>query len=161
MGPSRRLSICVAGALLVACGGSNPIATIPPGVWGSIAVEMDVGPNGAALSFCCATGQIPPPLTVDASGHFDYTGSYTTHRGPIIVGRNPTYPARYSGSLNGTSLTLVVTTPANPAPETDTLVFGTHSTALCVCPLFAAQAGEGRAEGARLPLSPDHPPGRP
>jgi hypothetical protein len=138
MGVARRLGAFLLVLGLSGCGTSsgpsNSPTTIPSGVWGALGVEMNVSSSGADISFCCSTGQIPPPLTVDASGHFDFMGTITFMGGPVpITGFKP-QPARYTGSLNGNTMTLIVSTAAGVS-NTYTLTFGTHNTALCVCPL--------------------------
>jgi hypothetical protein len=95
---------------------------------------MDVSAAGAELTFCCATGKIPPPLPLDASGHFDLTGMYSYQAGPVPVGGYPPEPAHYTGVVDGNTLTLNVTTPRF-ASQTYALTFGVHGPANCFCPL--------------------------
>jgi hypothetical protein len=135
MRPLKRLGLVALTLVLPTCGGSTANSTlIPQGVWGSIAVEMDVTASGATINFCCASGKIDPPLTVAPSGAFNLSGTYTRQGGPVPVGGFDPTPATYSGVINGNTMNLVVTAPPLQ-PETFTLTFGTHPTDQCVCPL--------------------------
>jgi hypothetical protein len=134
MDVAKRLGGLALALSISGCGSSSSSATIPQGVWGALGIEMTVGLEGAAITFCCAKGQIPPPLTLDPSGSFDYSGTYIGMSGPIPANGYKSYPARYRGSMNGSTMILVVTTPID-SPRAFILTFGTHNTALCVCPL--------------------------
>jgi hypothetical protein len=135
MGPSRRLGLVLLAIASSNCGGSSSSSpqAIPPGEWGTLGVEMMAGSSGAALTFCCSTGQIPPPLTLDPEGNFDLQGTLTLTGGPVPVDGFKPEQARYTGSVNGNTLNLTVSSPGQNASYV--LTFGKPNTALCVCPL--------------------------
>ncbi len=94
---------------------------------------MTVTQGGATLQQTCANGMLDQPLLLDAASHFDVTGKYTRQLGGPV--RPEAHPARYTGSTDGNTLTLMVM-------ETDdgltfgpfTLTFG-PGTAISPCPL--------------------------
>jgi hypothetical protein len=96
---------------------------------------MTVIQSGATLRQTCASGTLDQPLFLDAASHFDVTGKYTRQvAGPIRP--EDTHPARYTGSTDGSTMTLMVI-------ETDDgLIFGPFTlilglgTAVSPCPLL-------------------------
>ena len=89
----------------------NPSDGRVAGEWGGQHVALTVTSAGAQLEFDCASGEITKPLTVDGQGRFSVEGVYLReHPGPIHVGDDPVrQPARYSGRIDGTTMTLDVT----------------------------------------------------
>lgn len=87
----------------------NNKATI--GLWGGEHIQMQVTENGAEIEYDCAHGTISEPIEVDSAGRFDVKGSFLRERpGPVRKddvrdGR----PARYTGTINGKTMTLTVT----------------------------------------------------
>ena len=101
-------------------------ATIPPGLWGSVQVGMNVTSTGASVTFCCSGGTITGPLNVAPNGSFRLGGDYTTlQQSPV--------PATYSGTLTGNTMNLEVQAPPN-SPWSAKLTFGFRPTAICFCP---------------------------
>ena len=113
---------------------TQPLARVPPGNWGGSEIAMTVTQGGATLQQTCANGMLDQPLLLDAASHFDVTGRYTRQvGGPVLP---DAHPARYTGSTDGSTMTLMVM-------ETDdglmfgpfTLTFGL-GTAVSPCPLL-------------------------
>lgn len=84
---------------------------LPTGSWGGNHVALEVSANGASIEFDCAHGAINESFTVDNNGRFDLRGTYEIERpGPQRIGRSPNSNAvRYTGSVNGTTMTLTIT----------------------------------------------------
>jgi hypothetical protein len=84
-------------------------ASVPSGVWAGEHVVMEVTDVGAKVEFDCAHGTIDEALTLDGGGRFDAVGSFSRERGgPIRAGESRTVPARYSGTLKDSTLTVTV-----------------------------------------------------
>lgn len=83
---------------------------VAAGTWGGAHVRLDVREGGGALEFDCAHGEISEPFATDAGGRFDLSGTYTRESGgPIRIDHPPTArPARYSGRVEGRTMTLSV-----------------------------------------------------
>lgn len=82
----------------------RPDTKLARGAWGGRNISMIVTEVGANLTFRCgAQGVIRGPIEPDAAGQFDLEGTYD----PILVVGGPR-PARYAGSVSGSSLTLTV-----------------------------------------------------
>jgi hypothetical protein len=113
--PASSLSRLALAAVLLtvaaACERSptGPASTrVSPGAWGGDGMLLTVTDSGGTFEQVCAQGTIDRPLTLDAGGRFDATGRYMRQRGgPVREG--DIHPARFSGSTNGTTLTLTVT----------------------------------------------------
>ena len=91
-------------ALLASCSSPSSLH-VPEGEWGGRNLELVVGGTSASGTFKCgAMGRIEQPLVLDASGEFDAPGTYD----PVLVTGGPR-PARYSGSLSGSTLVVTVT----------------------------------------------------
>ena len=101
------------GALMIVLAGcgttTGPDAVIMTGSWGGDHAVLDVTATSASIEFDCAHGTLPVPLTLNR-GTFDVTGDFVQeHGGPIrsdeTVDRQP---ARYTGSVNGSTMSLHV-----------------------------------------------------
>jgi len=85
-------------------------ADLEPGTWAGEHIVMEVTGAGATVEFDCAHGTLDAPLTLDSSGRFDVAGSFTPERGGPTRGDSAsrTVPARYTGSLKDSTLTVTV-----------------------------------------------------
>jgi hypothetical protein len=102
---------------------------VAEGVWGGDHVRLRVREGGAALEFDCAHGEVGATFVVDAEGRFDLPGAYTREGpGPIRIGRLPSAtPARYSGRVEGRTMTLSVKLEGvDRQPTTYTLTRGSE-----------------------------------
>jgi hypothetical protein len=90
------------------------------GTWGGQGLNMTIGAASAILSFDCGNGTIDQPFVADQRGKFDLVGTYVHEfPGPIHPGDPVVHPARYTGTVDGKTMTFTVT-------ETDTgLTIGT------------------------------------
>ncbi len=100
---------------------------VQAGMWGGKHVGLEVTADGAIVQYDCANGTINQPITPDKDGRFDVKGTHVTERpGPARIGREDKgQPARYTGSVNETGMTLTVTlTGTNETVGTFTLKHG-------------------------------------
>jgi hypothetical protein len=102
----------MAATLVLACSASGP--NMPPfdgalalGTWGGENAGMIVGDTAMHLHVGCTYGDVSGRVPVLAGGLFDVSGSYMLRAYPIAVG--PTLPARFTGRLNGATVTITVT----------------------------------------------------
>jgi hypothetical protein len=115
-------------ALVAAC--SNPIAAgdrVQAGRWGGQHVALDVADAGGRIEYDCAHGTLDEPLELDRRGRFDVAGTHVRERGgPQREGEVlPSHPARYSGRVEGRTMTLTVTlTDTGDTLGPFTLTFG-------------------------------------
>jgi hypothetical protein len=86
-------------------------SSLATAVWGGQGIALKVSAKGADVEFDCAHGQIPQPIKLDKHGDFEVAGTFTAeHGGPMR--RDETLqsaPARYSGHVDGDSMSLTVT----------------------------------------------------
>jgi len=119
----------LAAIVVAAC--SNPTAAgdrVRAGQWGGQHVALDVAESGARIEYDCAHGTLDAPLDLDRDGRFEVDGTHVRERGgPQREGEQPAaYKARYSGRVEGRSMTLTVTLPeSGESVGTFTLTFGT------------------------------------
>ena len=101
---------------LAALGGCASVAPGSPltGDWGGERVGLVLDDSGGRLEYDCASGTIAGPLIPGADGTFAATGTHTPGQGGPDRARYvpPSYAARYSGSVSGTSMTLRVEVPS-------------------------------------------------
>ncbi len=106
----------VIGSCAVSSAGRRPAAkhAALTGNWGGDHIGLTLSHRGGRVDYDCGAGSIDAPLVPDAAGRFAVSG---THRpgmgGPARMGvAPPSFPARYSGTVRGTSLQLRVEVPA-------------------------------------------------
>jgi hypothetical protein len=112
-----RVFVCLGMLLLstVACAtsvvGGVDDTRVQTGAWGGEHLALTVTETGAHLEFDCASGDVTEPLTVDREGRLAVDGVYVRgHGGPTRSGEEPDRkPARYSGRIEGNTMTLAVT----------------------------------------------------
>lgn len=132
--PSAHLltSILFVAIALAACSDSSPVAgpkdgKVRPGIWGGDHVGVTVTETGGTLEYDCAAGTIDQPFMLDAAARFDLVGTHVRgHGGPARDGEEPDrHPARYTGRIDGGTMTLTVTmTDLNQPVGTFTLTVG-------------------------------------
>ena len=96
--------------------GADP-RPLPSGNWGGDHVGMEVTPQGARLEYDCAHGTIDEVIAPDEKGRFEARGTH------FREGPGPTRPedqkgeaARYTGEVNGDTMTFTVTLAASEKP---------------------------------------------
>ena len=114
-------------ALAVAAACSSSRANAPPadgllplGNWGGENAGMIVSDTAMHLHVGCTYGDVSGRVTLDANGQFNVAGSYMLHAYPIAVG--PSVPARFSGRLDGNTVT--VTATVDDTVQKKTVVMG-------------------------------------
>ena len=77
------------------------------GLWGGPHIAITVTSAAAHIEFDCASGDIPAAIAVDIHGGFTVDGVFVReHPGPIRPGEADPRPARYSGHVDGTTMTI-------------------------------------------------------
>jgi len=83
---------------------------VATGTWGGEHVGLSVTETGAHIEFDCAHGDIGQPLALDSAGKLSVDGVFVReHGGPVIEGQEEKKPARYTGKVDGKTMTLDVT----------------------------------------------------
>ena len=119
------LASALAAVLWLACwsaGTSLPPfdGALPIGTWGGDSGGMIVGDTAMHLHIKCTYGDVSGRVPIGANGQFDIAGSYMLRAYPIAVG--PSMPARFTGRLDGSDVTVTVT--VNDTVEKKTVVLG-------------------------------------
>lgn len=108
----RQAAILSGLALLAACGSSAASGeqrAVPPGTWGGDHVLLEVAAGGASLELDCAHGTVEGAIQLDTEGRFDVGGTYVQERGgPVREGGEDARPARYTGRVEGKTMTLTI-----------------------------------------------------
>ncbi len=148
---SRLVAAC-ALSLLAACAGSPSAAAPLPsqlalGTWGGDGAGVLVSDTLAHVHVGCTNGDFPRPVALD-SGRFNVAGEYILRAFPIVIG--PPLPARFSGVVRGSLLTLSIA--VNDTVEKKLVVLGPvtitlgREPKLGPCPICRLP---GRMSGAR------------
>jgi len=125
----RRWTVAAASVIAfaaVACSSSRASAPLPSdgllplGNWGGEGAGLIVSDTAMHLHVGCTFGDASGRIVLNANGAFDVAGSYMLHAFPIAVG--PTVPARFTGRLDGNTVT--VTATVNDTVEKKTVVMG-------------------------------------
>lgn len=85
---------------------SDPVTEIA-GTWGGDNAGLIATDSSAHVHIGCTLGDTKAPIHPDVYGNFDVTGTYNVDAYP--VDRGITHPARFSGHVSGSELTLTVT----------------------------------------------------
>ena len=98
---------------------------VATGVWGGQHISIQVGSRSATIEYDCANGVIDGPLTIDASGNFNWRGKHRMERGgPVRQDEKPNeHAATYTGTIKGNTMTLTLKLEGND-DETFTLEKG-------------------------------------
>jgi hypothetical protein len=122
----RRRSLLVTFAFLaillaVAPTPSPTAPRVADGRWGGVGIALDVTASGARIELDCAHGTIDTTLSLDAEGRFDAPGRLVRERpGPVRMDEDDTADqgeaVRYTGRVEGETLTLLVVRPNPPRP---------------------------------------------
>ena len=130
----KRITWLFAGFLIAACSAAPTVAPVdgelPLGTWGGDSAGLIVSDTSMHLHVGCTFGDVSGRIKVAADGSFDVEGNYTLHAYPIAVG--PTDPARFTGKVLGTTLT--VTATINDTAQHTTVVHGPVVVSLGVTP---------------------------
>ncbi len=101
------MSLVVTGSIAAK---SNKMQRVARGIWGGTHIQLEVNARNAAVEYDCANGTINGPLAIDADGKFHWSGTHRRERGGPVRKDAPvhSYPAVYTGSINGDTMTLTV-----------------------------------------------------
>jgi hypothetical protein len=104
---SNHIALIVSLAAAVACHNApgGPITDIV-GTWGGDNVGLIATDSSAHVHIGCTLGDTNGAIRPDADGRFDATGTYNVDAYPID--RGILHPARFTGQIIGTTMTLTV-----------------------------------------------------
>jgi len=146
-------SMSVLALVIGACSSSRASAPpadglLPLGNWGGDGAGMIVSDTAMHLHVGCTFGDASGRILLNSNGQFDVPGSYMLHAYPIAVG--PTVPARFTGRIDGNTVTITATVNDTVAKQTVvkgpvTVVFGAEAK-LGPCPICRRQIVTGRME---------------
>lgn len=91
-----------------AAGCSSATAPIVIGQWGGKEASLTLTAAGGTVAYLCGAGTIDSAWTLTNEGHFAAFGSHYFGGGPVPPGGSPPHPARFSGQVDGSFLTLTV-----------------------------------------------------
>lgn len=117
MRPSPTIRRVLGGGLLAAAVVATACATRnalnPPagthiaiGTWGGEGAGVIATDSLTHIHIGCTFGDVIGRVVLDVDGRFNVSGSYMLHAFPIAVG--PSFPAQFSGRVDGSTLTLIV-----------------------------------------------------
>lgn len=106
--PLGAMAIALPGCMA----GPAPVSAIT-GSWGGEHIGLVLDSTGGTLAYDCAAGRIDGPLDVGADGVFTASGSHTPGTGgpDRIDAPRASYPARYTGRIEGGGMSLRVSVP--------------------------------------------------
>ena len=119
----KLFSLMPVAALLACYSTTTPPITDIRGTWGGENAGLIASDTSAHVHIGCTLGDTKGPIQPDAAGRFEATGTYNVDAYP--VDRGIFHPARFSGQINGRTMTLsVVLTDNGRELGPVTLTFG-------------------------------------
>jgi hypothetical protein len=103
---------------------------LPMGLWGGEHISMEVTEQRTTVEYDCAHATIDQRIALDRRGRFNVSGIQAPeHGGPVRRNETPDgYPVRFSGQVNGKTMTLSVRNSATKhLVGTFTLVYGAEA----------------------------------
>jgi hypothetical protein len=102
-------AVAVAAIATIGCSSSTSGVPVSDGLlalgnWGGDSGAMIVSDTAMHLHIGCTFGDVSGRIAVSQDGSVDVNGSYMLHVYPITFG--PSVPAKFIGTLNGTTLTV-------------------------------------------------------
>jgi hypothetical protein len=85
--------------------------------WGGEGAELIANGDEITLRFVCATGHVAHSFATDASGNFDFSGSYAAAGGARSDADNASRPVRFKGRVEGETMNLIVDFSGSEANE--------------------------------------------
>ncbi len=144
-----RIGLILSVAILAACHNTLTVPTEIVGTWGGDNAGLIATDTSAHVHIGCTLGDTKAVIHPDANGRFDLAGTYNVDAYPID--RGITHPARFTGSVAGSTMTLTVTltdTARTLGPVT--LIYGKEPK-MGPCPICRKPADRLKARRATLP----------
>ena len=135
---TSRLTAAGLLVLFLACDSTGPSAD----KWGGDHIMVDVQPDSARVTFECAYGAFPASAL--ATGNFNVAGTWASAAGPLPPGGGLSYPAQYSGFVQGNRLTFTLTVADPVNLHATYTVYRGQQSQLVVCALADRGGTEGR-----------------
>lgn len=138
----RRIIVFPSILALLACSGAIATrVTEVNGKWGGDNAGLIVDDTDVHVHIGCTLGNATGPIRPDANGRFETTGTYNVDAYP--VDRGIIHPARFSGHIDGETMTLTVTlTDTARVLGPVTLIYGKEPK-MGPCPICRATKGSG------------------
>lgn len=102
----QRLTFASIAIALACYNTSTPRLTDVRGTWGGENAGLIASDTSAHVHIGCTLGDTKGPIHPDADGRFELEGKYNVDAYP--VDRGIFHPARFSGEINGITMTLTV-----------------------------------------------------
>jgi hypothetical protein len=103
----RAAALVLGLALLAGCDNPFPPGAVVRGMWGGDNAGLMADDTSAHIHIGCTYGDVHEPIVLDMSSRFDVVGEHNISAYP--VDRGILHPARFTGSVDGRTMTLTVT----------------------------------------------------
>ena len=103
----RTAAVVLAFAVLAGCDNPFPPGAMVRGTFGGNNAGLMADDTSAHVHIGCTYGDVHEPIVLDLSGRFDVAGEHNITAFP--VDRGILHPARFTGSIDGRTMTLTVT----------------------------------------------------
>ena len=103
----RVAAVVLGFVVLAGCDSPFPPGATVLGMWGGNNAGLMADDTSAHIHIGCTYGQVHDPIVLDMSSRFDVTGEQNITAHPVDLGI--LHPARFTGSIDGRTMTLTVT----------------------------------------------------
>ena len=103
----RTAVLALAFGALVGCDNPFPPGATVRGTWGANNAGLLADDTSAHLHIGCTYGDVHQPIVLDINSRFDVAGEHNITAHPVDLGI--LHPARFTGSIDGRTMTLTVT----------------------------------------------------
>lgn len=128
--PTRSCERNVASSTRATKSATERTDKVQTGVWGGQHIILEVTESGAKITYDCAHGTIDQKMVLNSEGRFDLPGTHVRELGGPVRSdhRVNSHPARYTGRIEGRTMTLTVTlTDTKESAGTFSLTHGEQS----------------------------------
>lgn len=103
----KAAALALGFTVLAACDNPFPPGATVHGTWGGNNAGLMADDTSAHVHIGCTYGDIHEPMVLDLSSRFDVPGEQNITAHPVDLG--VLHPARFSGAIDGRTMTLTVT----------------------------------------------------
>ena len=139
----RAAALILGFTVLAGCDNPFPPGAMVRGTWGANNAGLLADDTSAHVHIGCTYGDIHQPIVLDMNSRFDVVGEHNITAHPVDLGI--IHPARFTGSIDGRTMTLTVTLTDTAVTLGPVVLTFEKEPGIVNCPIcFGKRATRGR-----------------